>query len=91
MKNSYRKFFDESFVYLKKLPHFYLCQNLIKGKESLILKMFFHYYNIYVKDKEMKKIFYNFLKEQIFFTNEAINALPKKYINYIQSMKDKIL
>jgi len=88
-KNTYRKFFDESMVYLKKLPQFYTKKNLIKGKESLILKMFFHYYNFYVKDKEMEKIFYNFIKEQIFFKNESISKLPKKYINIIKSMKNK--
>ena len=89
-KNSYRKFFDESMFYIKKLPQFYIDKHLIKGKESLILKMFFHYYNFYVKDNEMKKIFYNFLKEQIFFTDDAINSLSKEHIDYILSMKEQI-
>ena len=88
-KNSYRKFFDESMIYLKKLPQFYINKNLIKENESLILKMFFHYYNFYVRDEEMKKIFYNFLKEQIFFTNDTIYALPKEHIDYIISMQKK--
>ena len=88
-KNTYRKFFDESMIYLKKLPQFYIKKNLIKGNESLILKMFFHYYNFYVKDEQMKKIFYNFLKEQIFFTNYTISKLPNMHQKYINSMKDK--
>ena len=88
-KNSYRKFFDESMIYLKKLPQFYIEKNLIKGNESLILKMFFHYYNFYVKDEQMKEIFYNFLKKQIFFTNDTISKLPNRHINYINSMRNK--
>ena len=75
-------------IYIKKLPQFYIIKNLIKGNESLILKMFFHYYNFYVRDEEMKKIFYNFLKEQIFFTNDTINTLPKEHIDYIISMQE---
>ena len=88
-KNTYRKFFDESMIYLKKLPQFYKENNLVKGNESLILKMFFHYYNFYVKDEQMKKIFYNFIKEQIFFTNYTISKLPKEHIKYIKSMINK--
>ena len=85
-KNTYRKFFDESMIYLKKLTQFYIENNLIKGNESLILKMFFHYYNFYVKDEQMKIIFYNFIKNQIFFTNYTISKLPKKHKKYIKSM-----
>lgn len=84
-KYTYRKFFDESMIYLKKLPQFYIENNLVKGNESLILKMFFHYYNFYVKDEQMKLI-YNFIKFQIFFTNYTISKLPKKHIKYIESM-----
>lgn len=88
-KSSFRKFFNESFEYLTKLPLFYLQNNLIKGNESLILKMFFHYYNFYAKDNEMKKIFFDFLKEQIFFNEESIFKLPDKYKNFIILMNDK--
>ena len=76
-------------IYLKKLPQFYKENNLVKGNESLILKMFFHYYNFYVKDEQMKKILYYFIKEQIFFTNNTISKLPKEHIKYIKSMINK--